>query len=102
MDAPNSQQAAGSLPPQPMPSVDLEMDSNCDTQLPAALTTAEDHLMRDATVIPLPLQPMDLQTEAPTNEVNDQTSRMEDIQTIPKAAVNSSGYIPSFFIVAPP
>jgi hypothetical protein len=102
MDAPNSQQAAGSLPPQPMPSVDLEMDSNCDTQLPAALTTAEDHLMRDATVTPSPLQPMDLQTETPINEVNDQTNRMEDIQTIPKAAVNPSGYIPSFFIVAPP
>jgi len=102
MGAPNSQQAAGPSPPQPMPSVDLEMDSDCDAQLPAALTTAEDHLMRDATVTPLPLQPMDLQVETATNEVNDQTSRMEDIQTVRKAVVKPSGYVPPFFIVAPP
>ena len=101
MGAPNSQQAAGPSP-QPMPSVDLEMGSDCDAQLPAALTTAEDHLMRDATVTPLPLQPMGLQIETATNEVNDQTSRMEDIQTVRKVAVKPSGYIPPFFIVAPP
>ena len=101
MGAPNSQQAAGPSP-QPMPSVDLEMGSDCDAQLPAALTTAEDHLMRDATVTPLPLQPMDLQVETATNEVKDQTSRMEDVQTVRKAAVKPSGYVPPFFIVAPP
>ena len=101
MGAPNSQHAAGPSP-QLMPSVDLEMGSDCDAQLPAALTVAEDHLMRDAIVTPLPLQPTDLQTETPTNEVNDQTSRMEDIQTIPKAAVKPLGYVPPFFIVAPP
>ena len=85
-----------------MPSADLEMDSDCDAQPPGALTTAEDHLMRDATLTPLPLQSMGLQIENATNEVKDQTSRMEDIQTIPKAAVKPSGYVPPFFIVAPP
>jgi hypothetical protein len=45
---------------------------------------------------------MDLQIETATNEVKDQPSRMEDIQTVPKAAVKQSGYVPPFFIVAPP
>ena len=102
MGAPNSQHAAGPSHPQPMPSVDLEMDSDCGAQLIGPFTTAEDHLMRDATVTPLPLQPMGLQIETTTNEVKDQTSRMEDIQTVRKAAVKPLGYVPPFFIVAPP
>ena len=58
--------------------------------------------MRDATVTPLPPQPMVLQTETAANEVKEQISRMEDIQTVQKAAVKPSGYVPPFFIVAPP
>jgi hypothetical protein len=101
MGAPNSQQAAGPSHPQPVSSVDLEMGSDCDSQL-AILTTAENPVMRDATCIPLPLLPMDLQIDSATNEVKDQPSDMEDIQTVPKAAVKQSGYVPPFFIVAPP
>ena len=88
MGAPNSQQAAGPPHPQPVPSVDLGMGSDCDPQLPTILTTAE--------------QPMDLQIETATNEVKNQTSRMEDIQTVPKATVKQSGYVPPFFIVTLP
>ena len=102
MGAPNFQQAAGPSRSQPVPSIDLEMASDEDTQFPAMLITADDHLMRDLTVTPLPLQPMDMQIETATNEVHDHTSRMEDIQTVPKTAVKPLGYVPAFFIVAPP
>ena len=60
------------------------MGSDCDSQLPPILTTDE--------------QPMDLEFETATNEVKDQSSHMEDIQTV----VEQSGYVPPFFIVAPP
>ena len=85
MVAPNSQQAAGpSYHQQPVSSADLEMGSDCDSRLPPILTTDE--------------QSMDLQDETVTNEVKDQPSHMEDIQTV----VEQLGYVPPFFIVAPP
>ena len=84
MGAPNSEQAAGPSCDQPVPSGDLDMGSDCESQLPLILTTDE--------------QPMDLEIDTATNEVKDQSSHMEDIQTV----VEQSGYVPPFFIVAPP